>query len=86
MERLSKGSAAVKQLAEPFDMSLPAVMQHLQLLEASKLVVSRKHGRVRTYSLNKEAMAQAEKWIVNRRQTWETMMDRMVEVVEAGED
>ena len=46
--RLSRGPASVSELARPFSMSLPAVMQHLQLLEASGLVTSQKTGRVRT--------------------------------------
>jgi DNA-binding transcriptional ArsR family regulator len=86
VERLAKGKATVKQLAEPFAMSLPAVMQHLQVLESAHLVVSEKVGRVRTCSLNQEAIVNAEAWFVNRRETWETLMDRMVEIVEAEEN
>lgn len=86
VERLAKGSATVKQLAEPFTISLPAVMQHLQLLESANLVVSEKVGRVRTCSLNQETILNTEAWFVNRRETWEMLMDRMVEVVEAEEN
>lgn len=85
VERLATGSATVKQLAEPYAMSLSAVMQHLQLLEASNLVVSQKQGRVRTCSLNRETITNAEAWFMDRRQAWESMFDRMVEVIEAEE-
>lgn len=85
VERLAKGNATVKQLAEPYAMSLSAVMQHLQLLEASNLVVSQKQGRVRTCSLNRETITNAEAWFMDRRQAWESMFDRMVEVIEAEE-
>lgn len=73
----------MKQLAEPFAMSLPAIMQHLQVLESSNLVVSEKVGRVRTCSLNREPILQAEAWFVDRRKTWETLLDRMAEIAEA---
>lgn len=75
----------MKQLAEPFAMSLPAVMQHLQILESAKLVVSEKVGRVRTCSLNRTAIVDTEAWFVDRRKTWSSMLDRMVEIVEAQE-
>lgn len=83
VERLAQGKATVKQLAEPFAMSLPAIMQHLQVLESSNLVVSEKVGRVRTCSLNREPILQAEAWFVDRRKTWETLLDRMAEIAEA---
>ena len=85
VERLAQGKATVKQLAEPFAMSLPAVMQHLQVLEASHLVVSEKVGRVRTCSLNRDSIVQAEAWFVDRRKTWESLLDRMAEIAEAQE-
>ena len=85
VERLARGNATVKQLAEPFSMSLPAIMQHLQALEASSLVVSQKTGRVRTCSLNRETFVKAEAWFADRRKTWESMLDRMVEIAEAQE-
>lgn len=77
VERLSRGPASVKELAEPLSMSLPAVTQHLQVLEASGLVESEKTGRVRTCRLNRAALKTAEQWITERREGWERRLDRL---------
>jgi DNA-binding transcriptional ArsR family regulator len=77
VERLSRGPASVSELAEPLEMSLPAVLQHLQLLEASGLVASEKTGRVRTCTLNRKTMQAAEQWIARRRAAWERRFDRL---------
>lgn len=77
VERLSRGSASVSELAAPFDMSLPAVVQHLKVLEDSGLVTSRKVGRVRTCTIDTAALSQAEKWINDRRKGWEHRLDRL---------
>lgn len=77
VERLSKGPASVSQLAEPLDMSLSAVVQHLQVLEASGLVRSEKVGRVRTCTIEPKALSLAEKWISDRRTLWERRLDRL---------
>ena len=77
VERLSRGPASVSELAGPHDMSLPAVLQHLQLLESSGLVESAKEGRVRTCRLNRKALQTAEQWIARRRQEWERRLDRL---------
>ena len=77
VERLSKGEASVSQLAEPLDMSLPAVLQHLQLLEGSGLVESEKCGRVRTCRINRKTLQAAEQWIARRRAAWERKFDRL---------
>ena len=79
VERLSRGSASVCELAEPLDMSLSAVMQHLHLLEASGLVRSEKVGRVRTCRIEPKALSMAESWISDRRSTWERRLDRLGE-------
>src|SRR5271157_3687580 len=71
MERLSRGPAAVSELARPLPMSLPAVMQHLGVLEAAGLVRSEKLGRVRTCSIRADTLSLAEQWINARRQEWE---------------
>ena len=71
VERLSRGSASVGELAEPLSMSLPAVLQHLQVLEASGLVESEKVGRVRVCRIQPRALTPAERWIAQRRSTWE---------------
>lgn len=83
VERLSRGPATVGQLAEPLQMSLPAVLQHVQVLEASGLVRSQKVGRVRTCVLAPEALTGAEQWISDRRTTWERRLDRLGEYLEA---
>ncbi|MGI8840278.1 MAG: ArsR/SmtB family transcription factor [Caulobacteraceae bacterium] len=77
MERLSRGPAAVSELAAPLSMSLPAVMQHLGVLEAAGLVRSEKAGRVRTCAIEPAALSQAEQWINARRVEWEGRLDRL---------
>ena len=70
---------AVSLLAEPFDMSLAAVVQHLQVLETCGLVRSAKAGRVRTCHLEPEVLRAAESWIAAQRTTWEHRLDRLGE-------
>jgi DNA-binding transcriptional ArsR family regulator len=77
VERLSRGSLSVSELAKPLAMSLPAVMQHLQMLESSGLVRSQKVGRVRTCSLDEAALRKVEQWVASRRATWEARFDRL---------
>jgi DNA-binding transcriptional ArsR family regulator len=79
VERLTLGPASVSALAEPLSMSLPAVMQHLQVLEASGLVRSEKVGRVRTCRVEPAALRTAEEWISERRTSWERKLDRLGE-------
>jgi DNA-binding transcriptional ArsR family regulator len=71
VERLSRSPAPVSALAEPLHISVPAVLQHLQVLEASGLVRSEKAGRVRTCRLEPKALAAAEEWIRHRNREWE---------------
>jgi DNA-binding transcriptional ArsR family regulator len=77
VERLSRGSASVSELAQPLPMSLAAVVQHLQVLEASGLVRSEKLGRVRTCHIEGGALRPAERWISERRTGWERRLDRL---------
>ncbi|MEA3031928.1 MAG: hypothetical protein QOJ53_1996 [Sphingomonadales bacterium] len=77
LARLSRAPASVSELAAPYRMSLPAVMQHLQMLEASGLVRSEKKGRVRTCRLEPKALASAETWIAEQRALWEGRLDRL---------
>lgn len=79
VERLSRGPASVSELAKPLAMSLPAVVQHLQVLEASGLVRSEKIGRVRTCRMEPTAMRLVEQWITERRTSWERRLDRLGE-------
>jgi DNA-binding transcriptional ArsR family regulator len=76
MERLSVGPATVSELAAPFDMQLPSFVQHLSLLERSRLVKSKKRGRVRTFELAPERFKVAEDWLTARRREWEARLDR----------
>jgi DNA-binding transcriptional ArsR family regulator len=77
VERLTRGPASVSELAEPLPMSLQAVVQHLQVLEASGLVHTEKVGRVRTCRIEAEALRSAEQWISERRTSWERRLDRL---------
>jgi DNA-binding transcriptional ArsR family regulator len=79
VERLARGPASVSELAKPLTMSLPAVVQHLQVLEASGLVRSEKVGRVRTCRIEPKALRTAEGWIAQRRTIWERRLDRLGE-------
>jgi DNA-binding transcriptional ArsR family regulator len=84
VERLARGPASVSELAKPFEMSLPAIVQHLQVLEGSGLVSTKKVGRVRTCTLDSGALSLAEKWINERRRNWERRLDRLGAML--GED
>jgi DNA-binding transcriptional ArsR family regulator len=76
-ERLVRGPASVTELARPFDMSLPTVVQHLGVLEAAGIVTSTKLGRVRTYQLAAEALTPAAEWISHQRLPAERRLDRL---------
>lgn len=82
IERLSLGPATVSELAEPLDMTLAAVMQHLRLLEESGMVQSEKVGRVRTCRLDAASLSSAERWIQDRRALWSTNLDRLGDFLE----
>jgi DNA-binding transcriptional ArsR family regulator len=77
VERLSEGPASVSELGRPLAMSLAAVVQHVQVLEASGLVRSQKTGRTRTCSINPAALRSAEYWITERRSSWERRLDNL---------
>ena len=77
MERLSRGPVTVSHLAGPLDITLAAVVQHLQVLEESSLVHTEKVGRVRTCRIEPAGLAAAEQWIRDRRTLWEKRLDRL---------
>jgi len=81
--QLTRGPTSVSDLARPLDMSLPAVMQHLAVLEGSGLVRSQKVGRVRTCRIVPQALSLAEQWINQRRTEWEQHLDRLGEFLES---
>ncbi len=80
--RLSHGPASVSELAAPLEMSLPSVMQHLDVLQRSGLVRSEKVGRVRTCRLEPGPMRTLEHWIAEHRAMWEQRLDRLVDVLD----
>jgi DNA-binding transcriptional ArsR family regulator len=77
MEKLSEGPISVSRLAEPLNITLAAVVQHLQVLEESGLVQTEKIGRVRTCRIEPAGLSVAEQWIGDRRSTWERRLDRL---------
>jgi DNA-binding transcriptional ArsR family regulator len=79
VDRLACGPATVSELARPLAMSLPAVVQHLHVLEASGLVCSEKVGRVRTCRIEPSGLRAAEDWVTERRRSWEERLDRLGE-------
>src|SRR6476661_79663 len=81
LEHLSAGPATVSELAEPFDMQLPSFVQHLSVLERSRLVRSKKRGRVRTYEIAPERFRVVEDWLTARRRLWEERLDRFDDYV-----
>jgi len=76
LEQLSIGPASVSELAASFDMKLPSFVQHLSVLEQSRLVKSKKRGRVRTYEIAPKRLEVVEHWLTTRRQLWEARLDR----------
>jgi len=76
LEQLGVGPATVSELAAPFDMKLPSFVQHLSVLEQSRLVKSKKRGRVRTYEIVPTRLKVAEEWLSAQRQLWEARLDR----------
>ncbi|HXN38340.1 MAG TPA: metalloregulator ArsR/SmtB family transcription factor [Solirubrobacteraceae bacterium] len=86
VDRLTLGPASVSELARPLQMSLPAVVQHLHMLEHSGLVRSQKLGRVRTCTVEPAALRAAEQWIADRRAFWEESLDRLGEYLAENND
>ena len=79
IDRLLDGPASVSELGRPLGISLPAVVQHLHVLEAGGVVRSHKVGRVRTCEIEPRALSTAERWISERRAMWEARLDRLGE-------
>jgi DNA-binding transcriptional ArsR family regulator len=77
VERLAAGPASVSELADPFDMALPSFMQHLDVLDHSGLVSSRKEGRVRTYRLVPAHLRRATTWLDGQRSLWDRRLDQL---------
>jgi DNA-binding transcriptional ArsR family regulator len=81
VERLTLGPASVSELAAPLTMSLAAVVQHVQILEACGVVKTEKVGRTRMCRIEAAAMTAAEQWITDRRRSWEARLDRLGDVL-----
>ncbi len=82
VERLGRGPASVSELARPLKISLPAALQHLEMLEACGLVRSEKKGRVRTCSIDPGPLSNAELWIKQQYLMWDSRIDRLQSHVE----
>jgi DNA-binding transcriptional ArsR family regulator len=81
VERLSRGSVSVSEIAEPLDMTLAAVVQHIQVLEQSGVISTRKQGRVRTCQLEPRTLDIVDRWIAQRRSMWQRNLDRLDEIL-----
>lgn len=86
VERLAHGSASLSQLAQPLDMSLAAVTQHLHVLEGAGIVASEKVGRVRMCRLAPQGLQPAEGWLTAQRAEWEGRLDRLGDVLAQQDD
>ena len=85
VERLSQGAASVSELASPFAMSLPAILQHLSVLEGAGLISSAKQGRVRICRIEAGALNPVEDWIAARRREWTERLDRLAAFLEESQ-
>ncbi len=81
IQHLGKGPASVSELAGPFDMALPSFMKHLNVLEESGLIRSKKSGRVRICEIQPEPLQQVESWLAEQRALWEGRTDRLEKYV-----
>lgn len=77
VERLMGGERSVSELAEPFGMALPSVMQHLRVLEEAGLITTRKRGRVRTVRVETARLTEMSGWLDRQRAVWEARLDRL---------
>ncbi|MGC4092664.1 MAG: metalloregulator ArsR/SmtB family transcription factor [Polyangiaceae bacterium] len=81
VERLSAGPSSVSELAKPFDMTLAAVVQHLQVLEQSGIVRSEKVGRTRTCRIEPAGLTIASQWLAERQALWQRRLDRLADIL-----
>jgi DNA-binding transcriptional ArsR family regulator len=84
VDRLCQGPVSVSQLAKPLGITLTAVGQHLELLEACGLVVTEKAGRVRTCRMGSAGLDALERWVRDHRSEWERRMGQLGELLEEG--
>src|ERR1700733_6990026 len=86
LDKLGEGPLSVSRLATPLDITLTAVVQHLQVLEESGLVHTEKVGRVRTCRIETAGFSALEQWISQHRSTWERRLDRLGELLEEADE
>lgn len=86
LEKLSEGPISVSTLAKPLDITLAAVVQHLQVLERSGLVRTAKMGRVRTCRMEPKGLSVLEQWVRDRRSLWERRLDRLGKLLAEPEE
>jgi DNA-binding transcriptional ArsR family regulator len=86
VERLGRGPAATTELARPFSMTLPSFTEHMSQLERCGLVTSEKHGRVRTFRLAPEPLAEAADWLEEQRRLWERRLDQLDDYLQTMSD
>jgi len=84
LQQLGSGPRSVSELARPLSMSLAGVVQHVQILETSRLISTTKLGRTRTCHLNQVALSDVEKWIVERQNNVERQLDRLGELLNSS--
>lgn len=85
LDRLTRGPASVSELAAPFETTLAAIVQHVQVLEASGLIATEKIGRTRTCRVSAEAVSRAERWLSERREFWEARFEQLGALLEGEE-
>ncbi len=86
LEHLDHGPASVSSLAEPFDVTLAAIGQHLRVLESAGLILTEKVGRQRICALDQAALATAQVWIEQRRAQWQGRLDRLVDHLDTAKN
>ena len=82
LEQLSRGPTSVSALAEPLEITLTAVVQHLQVLEACGMVQTQKTGRIRTCQIKADGLNVATQWLSERRSAWERRFDRLGDILD----
>ena len=86
LSRLAQGTATVGELAEPFEISLPAISKHLTVLENAGLLVRQKEGRIQHCYLNAEPLKEAAAWITLYEQFWEGQLDALADFIEKSQE
>jgi DNA-binding transcriptional ArsR family regulator len=82
LERLARGEATVTEVAEPFNMTLPAISKHLRILENARLIVREKEGRVHHLRLSPAPLKTAAEWLAEYRQFWDEQLDSLADYLE----